>query len=224
MRIKVLGLAVVAAFALSAIASATAMALPEIVNSKGVALAAGTKITDRSGKSVLETIKGSKITCEKDKSAGEVTGARTAKNTITFEGCTAFGLGCNTSGKVIEIHVTSTVVYLNEKEKTVGIVLALEKEPTITCGGVQKLKVRGDTICPVSPVNTLTKVVTLACKQTKGVQEPLEYEEGGKKVKPPLNETEASGFPEKFAFTQSGLTSADELEFGSPVEEVEVKA
>jgi hypothetical protein len=220
MRIKVLGLAVVAAFALSAIASATAMALPEIVGGK---LGPGTKITDRSGASTLETKSGEKISCKKDVSSGEVTGARTAKNTITFEGCTAFGLSCNTGGKVVEIHVTSTVVYLSEKEKTVGIVLALEKEPTITCGGIQKLKVRGDTICPVSPVNKLTKIVTLACKATKGVQEPLEYEEGGVKVKPPLNETEGSGL-KKFAFIQSGLTSSDELEFGSPVEEVEVKA
>ncbi len=225
MRIRTLGLALVAVFAMGAFASvaASATTLPELVNSKKEPLAKGTRITSRSGKTTLETKSGEKITCEKDKNTGEVTGEKTDKSEITFEGCTAFGLPCDTSGKVIVIHVTSKLAYINEKEKKVGLVLALETEPTITCGGIEKLKVRGDTICPLTPVNTLTKVFTLTCKGTKGVQEPTEYEEGGKKVKPPLNETEGSGL-KKFKFEESDLNATDELEFGSPVEEVELEA
>jgi hypothetical protein len=223
---KTIGLVLTALFALTAFAaSAASAALPEIV-SGGVEVPAGTPIKSKSAKSTLETKSGEKVSCTADTNAGEVTGPKTSKTTVTFTGCSAFGiLKCNTSGSATgTIVLTSNVklVYINKAAKEVGLAFELEKEVTIECTSSQKLHVRGGNIGKLTPVNTPTTKPTLTFAQTKGVQSPTEYEnEGGGKVKL-ITETSGEGL-KKFPFEQSGLASTDELEFGSPVKTVEVK-
>jgi hypothetical protein len=78
--------------AMSAIASATASAsLPEWTPTID-------NFTAKSGKSTLETVSGEKIVCKEDKVTGERTSAKTGKATITFIGCEANGLKCNSAG------------------------------------------------------------------------------------------------------------------------------
>ena len=64
-------------------------------------------------------------------------------------------------------------------------------------------------------MKALSKKATVTCKQTKGVQEPTEYEMAGANFKV-ITETEGKG-TKTFAFEQSGLTGTDELEFEEEV-------
>jgi len=231
MRIRTLGLSLVAVFALGAIASATASAAkPELVNSKKEPLAAGTKLTSTSGVGTFETKSGEKVTCEKDTNTGEITGPKADTAKITFTGCTAkvsiITAKCKSKGEAtgtIKLSVNSKLVYISESAKTVGLDLVLPENLTIECeafGSKETLTVKGSTICPLSPLDKLSVKLTLSCKQTKGAQEPSAYEEGGKAIED-FTETEGKGL-KNFAFEKSGLTSTDELEFGG--KEVEVEA
>jgi hypothetical protein len=220
-QIRTAGLILVAMLAIGALAAATASAaLPELVNSKGEALVKK-KYTSKSGASTLETEKNGAVKCKEGTDTGESTGPKTGTSTVTFTGCESASIKCKTSGaKTGEIitKATSKLVYINEKEKTVGLALAAT-ESTIECSILQKLKVRGSVIGVLTPVNTVAEEFTLTFKQKKGVQEPTEYEEEGKKVKD-ITETEGSGI-KTFKFEPSGLETTDTLKFE---EKVEVKA
>jgi hypothetical protein len=223
-RIKMVGLALAAVFAMSAIAAASASAaLPELVNKEGKELVKKGFVST-SGTSVFETKSGEKVTCKADTDKGEITGPKTDKAKITFTGCEAFGLKCNSKGAKageIILEVTSKYFYINKEKHEVGILLTLTAELTIECTAFQKLKVKGSTFCAVSPVNKLSTGGTITCKQTKGVQEPTELiNEAGGKEKAPITETKGEGL-KSFAFEQSGLTSTDTLTFE---EEVELRA
>jgi hypothetical protein len=218
MRIKMIGLTAIAMLAISAIATAAASAaLPEQVPASGT-------FTATSGKSTFETKSGEKVVCEEDKASGEITGAKTDKSTITFSKCEAFGLKCKSKGAAsgeIVLKMNSELVYINKSKKEVGNILTLAEELTIECTVLQKLKVKGATLCPITPVNTKTKTFTLTCTETKGVQQPTEYENSsGVKVKAPITETKGEGL-KSFAFEQSGLEGTDTLTFAT---ESEIKA
>ncbi len=214
-RITMVGLALLAALALSAVASATASAaLPEQSPTSGT-------FTISSGAGTFETLKKESVKCTKDKGTGEITGAKTDKSKITFEGCTGpFGVKCNSTGEAagnIKIEINSEVVYLNKATKSTGEKLALASEVEIKCTALATLKVRGATLCPVTPINTKATVFTITCKQTSGKQEFREYEnEKGEKVKA-ITETSKNGG----AFEESGLQDTDTLTFAA---ESEIKA
>jgi hypothetical protein len=225
-HLKLIGLVLTAVFAVTAFSATAASAtLPEITF-EGKEVAVGTPIKSKSGKSTLETKSGEKVSCTADTNSGEVTGVKTSKTTVTFTGCSAFGiLKCSTTGaKSGEIILKSNVkvVYISKSAKEVGLAFELEKEVVIECTSSEKLHVRGGNIGKLTPVNSPTSKPTLTFAQTKGVQSPTEYEnESGGKVKL-ITETSGEGL-KKFAFEQSGLSSTDELEFGSPAKTVEVK-
>jgi len=229
-RIRTLGLCLVAVFAVGALASAAASAAkPELVNSKKEALPAGTKFTSTSGAGTFETKSGRKVTCEKDTNSGEITGPKTDTAKITFTGCSTVHIitvKCKTEGaKTGEIILTgnSKLVWLNEKAETVGLDIVIPSTLKIICeafGSKETLTVKGSTVCPLSPLNKLTTKLTLSCKEKGGIQEPSAYEEGGKLIED-FTETEGKG-TENFAFEKSGLTSTDELSFEG--KEVEVEA
>ena len=206
-RIRMIGLALVAVFAMAAIvASAASAALPEQVPAAG-------KFTGTSGASTFETKSGEKVKCSSDAIAGEITGAKTSKSTITFKGCEAFGLKCNSSGAgsgEIVLNVTGELVYIMKSTKEVGLLNTLSAELTIKCSAFQTLKVKGSTLCPITPVNTKATKYKVVCKETKGVQEPVNYEPGSELIKAPITETKGEGL-KSFAFEQSGLTGTDEL-------------
>jgi hypothetical protein len=109
---------------------------------------------------------------------------------------------------VIETSIDSTLVYLAKEgkaTKTVGEDLQLAKEVSITCL-IVTLKVKGSTLCPLTPINTKTKSLTLTCKQTKGIQEYTEYENEKGEILKDITETTKSG-----KTFQSGLESTESL-------------
>jgi hypothetical protein len=209
-RIRIVGLALVAMFAIGAVvATAASAALPEQTPTTGT-------FTGTSSASTFETKSGEKVACKEGSVSGESTGAKTSKSTITFKGCEAFGLKCNSSGAAsgtIVLNVTGLLVYTSETEKKVGLINTLTAELTIKCTAFQTLKVKGSTLCPITPVNTKTKAFSVVCKETKGVQEPTEYfNEKKEKVKAPITETKGEGL-KSFAFEQSGLSGTNSLNF-----------
>jgi hypothetical protein len=152
--------------------------LPQLVNKEGKELVKR-NFTATSKASTFDTKSGEKVTCKEDKGAGEVTGPKADRATITFTGCEAFGLKCNSKGAKageIALEVTSELVYINGGKHEVGDILTLKSELTIECTAFQKLKIKGAVLCPITPVNTKTGTLTLTHKATKGVQEPTEYE------------------------------------------------
>jgi hypothetical protein len=226
MRIRTLGLALVAVFAMSAIASATASAtpplLPQLVNKSGAELVKKT-FKGTSTESVFETKGGEAIKCKEDKIAGKITGLSTDSAEIKFTGCSAAaGLAkCKTGSTTGEIvlNVTSLLVWINVAKEEPG------EDDILPAGGLliecpsllgtEKLKVTGSTVCPTT--KDLLVKATITCKQTKGVQEPSEYEmEGGLKFKA-ITETQGSGV-KTFGPEPSGLKGTDSLEFEEEVQ------
>jgi hypothetical protein len=216
-RIRLAGLVVVAVLAMSAIgASAALAALPEQTPTTG-------KFTGTGGKSTFETKAGSVVECKEAKVEGETTGAKTSKSTIAFKGCTAFGLSCNSAGAAageIVLKVTGLLVYLPKKEG-VGLINTLSEELTIKCTAFQTLKVKGSTLCPITPTNKKTKEYKVICTQVKGVQQPTKYiNEKGEEVEAPTTKTEGKGL-KTFPFEQSALEGTNVLTFAT---EGEIKA
>jgi hypothetical protein len=180
-RIRIIGLALVAAVALSAVgASAASAALPEFSPSSGVTL------TGTSGAGLLETVTGTKVTCTASTNGGEITGAKTvSKVKVKFTGCESTGAKCNTSGaasgELVTEELKATLGYLNASKKEVGLdfVPVGTKFIEFSCGtALVGVKVTGSVICKVTPVNMPTKTSTVTCKQAKGIQEFTKFEGG----------------------------------------------
>lgn len=151
-RIRPLGLALVAVFAISAVASASASAaLPEFVhcvkqttkkfewtekecktksgNKTGEfekeAVKAGVgklKFTSTSGKGTLETKGGAKVTCTSDTDKGELTGAKEAKKVVVTF------KGCETLGLKCQTGVVEGEIVTKELKGTLGYINKTKKE------------------------------------------------------------------------------------------------
>jgi hypothetical protein len=210
MRIKLVGLALLAVFAIGAVGavSASAAELTPFPNTF--------KISGK--KSTFETKSGEKVVCEAVSGSGEVTTAKTGTATISFTECEAFGFRCKSKGAKageIVLKVGTEVVDINKAKGEVGNINKLTEELTIECTVLQKLKVKGATLCPITPVGKKGTEFTVTCKETKGVQEPTKYE-GGEAI----TETKGEGL-KTFGFEQSALEGTDTLTFAK---EGEVKA
>ena len=190
-RIRVIGLALVAVLAISAVASATASAAkPEFVF-------AGIKkgLKGKSGAGTLETVSKEKVTCAKSTNGGEIEGGNGSKKVtgvvVTFTGCVSSGFKCSTTGaaagEIVTKSLSGELGYINKAAKTVGVDLA----PTgggefveFNCaGGIVKVKVKGSVIGQITPVNKkvlTTEHFTLTFTQTSGKQ-AIEKFEGGLK-------------------------------------------
>jgi hypothetical protein len=196
-HLRVLGLALLALFAVGAVASASASAaLPQVLVG-GVASAATFKGTSEPVPK-LETLKGTFVECEKSASTTEI-GANGESGTfhVTFSGkchavrsgvsaeCT--GLGDTTKGTILAL---GTVKFVYDKLGTeLGVAAHLTLEPVhFECEafGVKELvKVSGDLLCLITPINTLTAKSAILCKQTKGDSTELKYwetSEGTEKI------------------------------------------
>ncbi len=225
MHIRTFLLTLVAAFAMTAVASATASAAltlyPTLLNSAGEPVVkAGFKGT--SGASTFETLSGEAVKCKADTINGHITGLSTDLAEIDFTGCTAAAglLKCKSQGAatagLILLHVDSLLVWLNDETGLAGEDDFLLSNLTINCTGLlgETLEVRGSTLCPTT--SALSSKATITCTQTKGVQSWTEYLMlGGPKVKA-ITETEGKE-TKVFAFEQSGLTGTDELTFEEEV-------
>jgi hypothetical protein len=177
--IKIMGLCLVAAFAMSALATASASAVGPVF------LFSGSKkeFSSKSGKgelvqkaSATSEENGSVVKCESDTDLGEIEGATdTDKVTnvlVVFAGCTATVLAktftCTTTGQASGVIKTNQLEgqlgYINESEKTVGLVLKPKSPATLfaefNCtrtGETISIKVKGEIIGEITPVNKLVE-------------------------------------------------------------------
>jgi hypothetical protein len=104
-RIRITGLCLVVAFAISAVGSSVASAAPVFVSKAilGQTVATHIPITATLGAAFLEAKSGTKITCTGGTSTGEITSSTTAaKNVSKFTGCESGGNPCeNAAAKEI---------------------------------------------------------------------------------------------------------------------------
>jgi len=100
-RIRVIGVCLIAAFAISAVASSVATAAPEFYAKTAVGTTAGPiAFSGTLGAAFLEGKGGTKITCTAGSAAGEATSAtKTENNTTTFTGCATGGFPCHSAGQ-----------------------------------------------------------------------------------------------------------------------------
>jgi len=119
-RIRIVGLCLIAAFAISIVASSVASAAQPVFYTKAeVGVASGpVPFTGTLGAAFLEGKSGTKITCTAGTATGEVTGPTTEKNAVTtFTGCATNGFKC-------ESGATEGVIVTNVLEGTLGQVAA----------------------------------------------------------------------------------------------------
>jgi len=238
-RIKIMGLAIVAVFALSAgLASVASAALPEFSPEGGSFPVA---FTVTSGPGTLATVGGREVHCTSDQGSGEISSAKVVKNVITrFLGCTASGpfgtkLSCKSSkateeGEIETLKVIGNLVYdttKTQKEKGEKGKAALVGEPQegglytkFECGGLQTIEVKGTSLGLITPVNTKTKLLTVEAKLSSGKPVDSEWEMTNGALLTVKTETKGSGF-ENFGFEESGLEGKEDL---LPTVNVEVKA
>ncbi len=194
-RIKVLGLAVMAVFAFSAITATAAFAEAEL-KLEGGGSATGTSFTSKSEgstKPVLQGVaEGTKITCKEETNKGTVTGPTTDYATVVFTGCEAFGSKCQsgaTAGEEV-FTVSSKLGFISTSKKEYGILFAPSPAAKFECGATRKGEVKGSFIASILKLEG-TKAVelgvpfltwTITGKQTKGVQSILSFAGGGKEI------------------------------------------
>jgi hypothetical protein len=185
-RLKVIVLALMAVFAISVVAVASASAAkPELVKNgeAGVELSKKT-ITTKSKEGTepkLEDANKNTVTCKAEKGMGTGKGTKEVeKTTATFTGCKGSnGAECNTKnkakGEIVTNGLKGRIGYLEEKAAPPKVGLLLEPEGTqfaeFECGSIfTKNNVTGSLIGQVTPVNTL-----------KAAKSPylLNYQKGG---------------------------------------------
>jgi hypothetical protein len=224
-RIRVIGLALVAAFAFSAIGAAAAQAeLPEYSVPGAFPKEFLSAVT---GEGKLVTVGGREIKCANGGAGeGKIVNAKEANKTVVrFKGCTAKGpfgekVPCKSTGAATEEIVTklldSLLVYLKLLEKPVGVVLLPEEsgglfaEFKCEAGLVKEtIKVKGTTIGEVdSALNTKAKEQKLEFEQSGGKQKWLKYFEGDTEVTPEVNLTKGEG-SEAFGYEESAVSSVN---------------
>jgi hypothetical protein len=192
-RIKVLGLAVMAVFAFSAITATAAFAEAELTL-EGGGSATGTSFTSKSEgstKPVLQGVaEGTKITCKEETNKGTVTGPQTDFETVVFTGCEAFGDKCESGATVGEevFTISSKLGFISTSKKEYGVLLGRSPATKYECGATKKLEIKGSLIASISKLEG-TKAVelekpfltwTITGKQVKGVQSILSFASGGK--------------------------------------------
>jgi hypothetical protein len=172
-RAKLFGITIIATVALSAIASATASAaLPEFLPGN-----AGEKFTGTSPSGTLEINALEKITCSSDSVAGENVGAtkKEASATVTFKGCSAFGIaGAKSLGEAegtIVSKVKLKLCYINIAKKEVGVLTKVASPVHIEVAG-KLLVVEGDQVAKITPTNVKTKEFKLTYEESGGKPKP----------------------------------------------------
>jgi hypothetical protein len=232
-RIKLLGLTVVAVFAFSAVAVASASAaLPELVGvtSKGTVGGTIEGASKAETKTVLETKNGSKVTCNTAKSTGgKATNTKESTgNKVTFTGCveSIFGGKCEntaTAGEIVTNTLKGVIGYVEgSAKKEVGLELTPESTAqfvTFECtGGFAKIEVKGAVIGQLGAgqFNLHEKALNLVfVKGTNKGEQKIKQLEGKAAVK-----LESS--LNKGAFEESNQQGEGTIK--SSVEEIELKA
>jgi hypothetical protein len=191
-KLRMLGFGLLAVFALSAIASATASAAVEVLNGEHKLLTKQETWKGESGKGTLEGLKGKKVVCQKDTSEGTIEAEKPlGLFHIAFEGCKGEGIAaCNSLGDKAEVILSLGTYHfvfdklgsLEKKELGIGVLFLLEPVH-FECLGVLQT-VTGEVLCLIKPVDELVKHFEIVCEQVKGdPSETLYWNEGGTEVK-----------------------------------------
>jgi hypothetical protein len=153
--VKIVGLCLVAALALSAVAAATASAKTYgFYKDNGKEEAAiGATYTGKllSAKAKLETTSNGTIECSGGTGSGKVISLDDAEGTITFTGCKFGSFGCNSSGakseeiKTEEITVLAVLERLSPETKEPALLFKPLKETKLECTSLQKLTITNTT-------------------------------------------------------------------------------
>jgi hypothetical protein len=189
---KIIGVTIVAMFALSALVTASALAAPEwFKGSPEVVVKAGEKIpfTGKAGAGVLEAKGGlGTVKCTGDTSKGEIEGPSTVVNVVvTYTGCIKGAKKCTTGTEVAGTIKTNTVkgtnIWANAAKTIAGILFvppAGSPFVTFTCEGEAKNEVTGELIGEADPLGGLpANTGTLTFAQEAGKQEWLKVEGAG---------------------------------------------
>jgi hypothetical protein len=192
-------------------------------------------ITSDGGASVLETVGGTKVTCKAESDEGVIlsNGTNVVREAIvTFTGCESGGFKCKSPdggpGEILTNPLKGQLGYLEAVESgKVGVDLAAETGELLgevdCAGGLAKVKVRGDLVGEIGPLNVARKEFSLSFAQASGKQEWAkifleEPFESGKYI-------EVASVPEVsidgFAFKDAGLESTDQI---ATEEEVKIVA
>jgi hypothetical protein len=181
-RISLVGAALVAAIALAAIGSASALAAPTLLLKGGGAFPQAFTTSSQTSL-VLTSAAGTKVTCTAaTTSGGEAESETAAKATIKFTGCSSTGgNACKTAGasaKEIDIPIVGK---LDELSSKVYLLLEINPSPqTFKCGTVE-VETKGS-VCAelLTALNTSTKtlVFTLLGSGSNDSSDPLEAKFG----------------------------------------------
>jgi hypothetical protein len=223
----VLGIAVATGISLTGLAGVTAASASAAAAKPRFAFSGSKKhFTSKSGAGTLETKAGKKVTCTEGSNTGEV--EKTGGNTVTkviviFKGCESEHFKCHTAGQAegeIKTNELEGQIGYLEKVASGKVGLDLKPKPSnelfaeFECvGGIVKVKVRGDVIGELTPINKKTKTFTLTFAQSKGVQKWTElflekpFESGTYEKVKSILETSIGGS----AFEQSGEETKDEV-------------
>jgi hypothetical protein len=188
-RFRLLGIALLAIFAISAIASATAAAEnPEILPVPTAKLPLKFTSEGLDTKYVLETTKKLQILCKTVTNKGEFTSQDSGTVKIDFEGCESKEVKCKAEGDMNGIILVFADINLVDLKKaglalkeSLGIeLLPLEKGENkliITCG-ILKTEVRGSALGREDKIKELVKTKTgeLLLNQKDGEEELTECE------------------------------------------------
>lgn len=194
-RMRIMGLALLAVFAIS-VAASSAVAAPVFYTKTAIGSTGGNvQFTGTVGAAFLEPKSGSKITCKAGTAAGEVNGATTTiNNNTTFTGCEASGFPCKSSGEaegtIKTLNLAGSLGGLTTT--TPGIRLFNQAEgkggklAEFTCaGGAISVLVKGSVIGSLSGAAGVTvaegKFATsnkLSFAEAKGIQKYTKFIEG----------------------------------------------
>jgi hypothetical protein len=171
-RLKIMGTAIIAVVALSAIASATASAaMPEFLPGN-----AGEKFTGTSKSGTLEVPGQGTIVCESDQVTGENVGTtkKEALALVSFLGCSVFGfIGAKSLGDAegtILVHAELKLCFINLKPLEAGVLTKILPVHIEVAGKL--LLVEGDQVAKISPANEKTTKFKLTYEQKEGKPKP----------------------------------------------------
>ena len=178
-RLRILCFALLTMFALSAIASATASALPTLLNSSGELILVVEKYTGESGLTEFWKLNGNVIKCLKSTATGQfdadsVLGLfhinfKECKGTVS--GISAPCTGENDVKEEVLVLGEAHLVYDTLKPVLGAAVLFLIPQFHFTCGPVLGINVlilvRGSVLCLIKPIEKLTKHFEIVCEQGK---------------------------------------------------------
>jgi hypothetical protein len=211
-RIRTVSICLLAAFVSSAVAAASASALPEFSGPFPKAFTSTSKTT------ILETVGKTKVKCAADTSTGEITGPTAGIAMLRLTGCESKTFPCNSpgaaAGEIVTHPLSITVGYINRELKEVGLDLANPAGALLAefqCVNLVAV-MRGSVIGKITPVNKLVKPgahFSLKFAQKAGAQKIVKFAGGPVDIL----ETSFNGGP----FEPSGLGSTDVVSFKEPV-------